>query len=398
MGKIKKMAHADSEQSNTIQKKSKKVGREDPHKPSLDEVAKKIKALEAGAPPKPILRRYKTNDATVEKLGEILRDNPYGICVVRDELVGLLAAWEKAGHEGDRTFFLESWNGIGSFDTDRIGRGSIFVPNLCLSIFGGIQPDKLRALLELMADALANDGTLQRFQLMVYPDFQEWEWCDRIPDKVARDKVYVLFERLCTFDPIGYGAFSVDEFNKIPYFHFSPEAQQIFIQWSDELHRSKIPNEDNQLIVQHLTKYDKLFPALALILHIVDCVFTGASGSVSAQAALRAVAWCQYLETHARRCYGLIADAGLCSAQHLVDKIKKGKLLSGFTARDVQRHQWSRLTTPESIQAAISWLQDAHWLHCTTAPVGKQGGRPTEVYHINPKIPREDGNHAEELA
>ena len=72
-------------------------------------------------PGAPILRRYKTNDSTIEKLGELLRENPFGLLMLRDELVGLVASWEREGREGDRAFFLEGWNGNGSFDTDRIG-------------------------------------------------------------------------------------------------------------------------------------------------------------------------------------------------------------------------------------------------------------------------------------
>ena len=30
----------------------------------------------------PILRRYKTNDSTVEKLGELLRENPVGLLIL----------------------------------------------------------------------------------------------------------------------------------------------------------------------------------------------------------------------------------------------------------------------------------------------------------------------------
>jgi hypothetical protein len=90
--------------------------------------------------------------------------------VVRDELVGLLASWDKQGREGDRDFYLEGWNGCNDFDTDCIGRSSICTPDHCLSIFGGIRPDKLTAYLEQAAHALANDGMLQRFQLLVYPD------------------------------------------------------------------------------------------------------------------------------------------------------------------------------------------------------------------------------------
>jgi hypothetical protein len=91
--------------------------------------------------------------------------------VLRDELVGLIASWDRDGREGERTFYLEGWNGYGSFDTDRIKRGTIFIPNLCISIFGGIQPDKLIVYLEQASKALSNDGLLQRFQMLVYPDY-----------------------------------------------------------------------------------------------------------------------------------------------------------------------------------------------------------------------------------
>jgi Protein of unknown function (DUF3987) len=61
---------------------------------------------------------------------------------------------------------------------------------LCASIFGGIQPDKLTVYLEQAAHALANDGMLQRFQVLVYPDARRWEWRDRAPDKAARDAAF----------------------------------------------------------------------------------------------------------------------------------------------------------------------------------------------------------------
>ena len=111
-------------------------------------IAKELRTHGEQAPDAPTLRRYKTNDSTVEKLGELLRENPAGLLVLRDELVGLIATWEREGREGERAFFLEGWNGNQSFDTDRIGRGHISIPNLCVSIFGGIQPDKLTVYLE----------------------------------------------------------------------------------------------------------------------------------------------------------------------------------------------------------------------------------------------------------
>ena len=349
-----------------------------------------FQAHKAAEPEAPTLRRYKSNDSTIEKLGELLRANPAGLLVLRDELVGLIASWDREGREGERAFYLEAWNGTESFDTDRIGRGSIFIPNLCVSLFGGIQPDKLVAYLEQATHALANDGMLQRFQLLVYPDYRTWEWVDRTPNRTVRDRAFDVFEKLSTLDPVTWGAAPADDFAKFPYFRFDEAALEIYIEWSANLHRERLQAEDNPIIAQHLAKYDKLFPALALILHLVDCVDTGYTGPVTAEAALRAGAWCEYLEAHARRCFGLLVDDGLRAAQALADKVKDGKLVDGFTARDVRRNQWRHLTTDEQVRAALDWLEDEHWLRSEESG-GTGPGRPTYRYFINPKTEKSGG-------
>jgi phage/plasmid primase-like uncharacterized protein len=352
----------------------------------VDSIAKELQSHRQQAPQAPIQRRYKTNDTTVEKLGELLRENPAGLLVLRDELVGLVASWEREGREGERAFFLEGWNGNSGFDTDRIKRGSIFIPNLCVSIFGGIQPDKLTMYLEQATYALANDGMLQRFQVLVYPDHLAWEWRDRKPAKDARDQAFAVFETLAEFDPVTWGATPADDFAKFPHFGFDQVAQAIFIEWSEDLHRSKLPDEDHPVTAQHLAKFDKLFPALALILHLIDCAATGRRGQVTKDAALRAAAWCDYLEAHARRCYGLLVDDGLRAAQALADKLRQGKLSDNFTARDVRRNQWHYLTTDGAVQAALDWLEDESWMKSYEAGIGTHGGRRTLAYRINPKL------------
>ncbi len=350
-------------------------------------IAKELRTHGEQSPEAPTLRRYKTNDSTVEKLGELLRENPAGLLVLRDELVGLIATWDREGREGERAFFLEAWNGNQSFDTDRIGRGHISIPNVCASIFGGIQPDKLTAYLEQATHALANDGMLQRFQLLVYPDARRWEWQDRAPDKPARDAAFAMFETLADVDPTTFGAAPADDFAKFPYFCFDDAAQAAFIEWSEDMHRVRIPNEDEPIIQQHLAKFDKMFPALALVFHLVDCVANGVHGPVSKEAALRAGAWCEYLEAHARRCYALLKDNGLRAAQALATKLERAMLEDSFTLRDVRRNQWRSLTTDEAIQAALDWLEDEDWLRSeSTGGTGPGSGRRTLRYRINPAI------------
>jgi hypothetical protein len=96
--------------------------------------------LEEGSP---TLQRYMANDATIEKLGELLKENPEGLLIYRDELYGLLMGMEKQGRECERAFYLEAWNGDSGFTFDRIERGTVSIKSLCLSILGGIQPDRL---------------------------------------------------------------------------------------------------------------------------------------------------------------------------------------------------------------------------------------------------------------
>ena len=332
------------------------------------------------APEEPRALRYKSNDSSVEKLGDILSRNPQGMMVFRDELTGLLASWEREGHEGDRAFYLESWNGTGSFNIDRIGRGEQFVKTLCLSIFGGIQPDKIESYLAGIASSLDNDGRVQRFQVMVYPNAVPWAWCDRYPVDGAREAVRDVFDRLSVFDPVQDGATPADDFVKLPHFQFDDEAQEVFIEWCTELNLVHIANEQDPLMKQHFGKFEKLFCSLALVLHLGE----GNVGSVKVDSALRAAAWCKYLAGHARRIYGMVEGGKVATATMMCRRIKEGKLKPGFTVRDVLRKCWTGVTTALQAESALLILEEHHYLRSHES--SNATGRPTTQYEINPAL------------
>src|SRR5215212_3121423 len=171
----------------------------------LNEIA--ARQRDAQPPEEPVLKRYKTEDATVEKISEILLENPRGILVHRDELSGWLRNLDKQGREGDRSFYLEAWNGTGSFDVDRISRGSLHVPALCLSILGSIQPGPLSTYVyQATKGEKGDDGLLQRFQLLVWPDpHPTWRNVDRWPDIEAKNRAYEVFRRLDALNPEDLG-------------------------------------------------------------------------------------------------------------------------------------------------------------------------------------------------
>jgi putative DNA primase/helicase len=131
----------------------------------------------------------------------------------------------------------------------------------------------------------------------------------------------------------------------------------------------------------HLSKYRKLIPALALIDHLAD----NGTGPIGEMALTRALAFAEYLETHARRAYGAGMANEAAWAKLIISRIRKGELADGFTARDIQRKAWSGLTENEAIKSGLELLADLDWIAGETT---ETAGRPRLSYRINPKALR----------
>ena len=350
----------------------------------------------------PIPRRHMVGNITMEKLGEIENQNNNGVLQFRDELSGFLASLEKDSEQEQRAFYLSGFNGTGSEMVDRIGRGSLFIENHCLSVMGGIQPDKLETYLEQTMRGLGNDGLMQRFQMMVYPDpLPRRKEKDIAVDKESRDAVYELFiaaDGLFEGKLASYGANEPNEYYKRPYFRFADNAYKVFMDWYDAL-QAKADDTEHEVIAQHLLKYGRLIPALALIFHLVDCIEIGSRlGGVSLNALRAAIAWGDMLETHMLRVYSCITDNSHLKASLLANKIlamlkkpsdktdKTDWISHGFTARSLKRKNWKGLTDDNAVQTAIDVLIEHDWLDYKEVKSTGQGGRPTERYWINPKL------------
>ncbi len=339
---------------------------------------------EATKPIKPTWRRYRTNDATIEKCSELLAVNPRGILVERDELTGLLSTWDRTGREADRSFYLEAWNGYGFHTVDRINRGMVHVDKLCLSIFGGTQPEKLASYF-YQTNGNQNDGLFQRLQLAVYPDHPtDWKVVDRQPNYAAANRVFEIIQKLIETDFIELGA-STDEYEPTPYFHFDDESQQLFYEWWEELQNHKLIADESPIIIEHFAKYRSLVPSLALIFHLIEIASGNEPGSITVSSLRRALAYTEYLESHARRIYSLGSGQAFNHASELAKKIKQGKLSNQFTLRDVYRKNWHLLATKVDVQSACDELQEMDWLQCHV--IERSYRQPSKtVYMINPKV------------
>jgi hypothetical protein len=352
---------------------------------SFETLSLKEQLRQSGEPQKPIWKRYKTNDATVEKLSELLTDNPRGLLLYRDELVGLLASWEREGREGDRAFFLESWNGDGSLTTDRIGRGTVHVENLCLSIFGNTQPAKLSRYLYHAIRGADNDGLLQRFQLLIYPDDKkEWKLIDRVPNYYAKEKAANLFRKLVTMNFVEHGAIKGVN-DRFPYFHYDNQAQDIFNEWYSNFQQKKLYADEQPILIEHLSKYSSLVPSLSLIFHLINIADGKSTSQITSDALLMAIGWCGYLEKHARRIYAMANNVVYQSALRLGKKIQEGEVASLFSVRDIYRKEWTMLDEKSVVQKACEELVDIGWIRLESQSY--EFGRPrSSIYKINPKL------------
>lgn len=330
----------------------------------------------------PVRKRFKTNDATVEKIGELLIQNTTGLLVTRDELSGWLNTLNKPGREGDSSFYLESWNGTGGMYTyDRIGRGTLDIPSLCLSVFGAMTPGTLgNYVYAANKGGKGDDGLLQRFQLLVWPEMPEtFVMVDRTPDAEAKEKVCNIFKNLSGGIP---GAIS-ENGTSIPALRFSSEGQVVFNDWYFKLEK-RLRERDSELseaLMSHIGKYRKLMPNLALIFHLLENSDSLAVGKVSVEAAKLAIEWCEYLETHALKIYNSAIEPGMESAREILKYIKNGEIKDGDTVRSIShaRH-WKHLSSNDEVKAGLEVLQDYNYVKIEQK---KTNGRPSDILRLN---------------
>ena len=357
----------------------------------LDQLKSELEQLEAREPKAPKRRRYRLNDPTIEAVQEILKNDHTCLLIDRDELTGMLAQWEMDGHQNDRPFYLESWNGLHPYDGARVGRGDFFIPNLCLSLFGGIQPPKLAQYLRNPKVCLTTDGALQRLQLLVYPNpVPPLKLVDTYENTNAKNRFFDILQKLAHADFHNLGGQS-DQFSPVPWFHFSIEAKEEFEKWNEKNESLVASKNENPLLRQHFAKFDKLLCGLALIFHLVELADKGGSERyIPLTIFKQALCWIEYLTSHARRIYGLAENPSLSAALTLGDKLKEHKVKNplepGFTAYDVKRHHWIGLTTEHDINSALARLEDVNWLRGFPIKKTPSGGRPTIGFEIHPSV------------
>ena len=354
----------------------------------------KTTLAELQKPEKPVLSRFQTNDVTTSKLIHFLAENPNGLLLFRDELIGWLRSMENDYEKSARAFILEVWKGAISYELARVDGREIPLTSGTLSIIGGIQPSKLQKYVGEAYSFDNSDGFLQRLTF-VYPDlisnrtkptgndFEQkqlgFEQANRIFQKLAeRD-----FEGKCV-SPNGDKFFAVK---------FQKYAQKIVDRWRDEIESEaeKIQARD-EAFAAYLYKLPKTCFGIALIFHCIDNIGNELfPDEMTEETAAQAISYTDYLISHTKRVFALGENQIFDLARKLVGRIKNGELPQGFTQREIMRKKWSGFRSVDDLNDVLSLLVDYSYLRA----IKTTEGRPTTKFFYHPTLECKTGNKNE---
>jgi putative DNA primase/helicase len=341
--------------------------------------------LDVEEPEEPTPKRYIANDTTAAALGELMRQNPNGLLVHRDEIVSLLRSLDREDQAEARGFYLTAWNGNSGYTFDRITRGmNLHIPAVCLSLLGSTQPGRIAQYLRSAVQGGAgDDGLIQRFGMLVWPETSgAWKEVDRWPNTEAKRAAFDAFTQVDQLNPTAVAALQDTgpdgEPEGVPYLRFDEAGLGLFREWRTDLEAKLRGNELHPALESHLAKYRKLVPGLALLLHLAD----RGTGHVPYEAVLKALAWAEYLESHAHRAYGAVTTPEVDAAKAILYRLRRGDLAHEFSSRDVWRPGWAKLTDRQTVLDALQLLQDFDWLITRRE---ETAGRPATVYAANPR-------------
>jgi putative DNA primase/helicase len=256
--------------------------------------------LPAPPPPRrPIAERVHVNDTTVEALVPILKENPRGVMLERDELVGWVKGMDqyKAGGKGsDRQFWLSVWSNR-PVSVDRKGQsGPTSVLRPFVSVVGSIQPSVLP---ELAGNR--EDGMLERF-LFAYPETLNAMWTEDEVSDTAKAAYQDLYERL---RDLGMEADELGDPIEKPV-TFSTEAKQLYIATYNTHRRDMGLSGFPSFLRSPFSKLEAYLLRITLILAACRFATDSVAERVEVDDVLRAVALVEYFKEQTRRVFGAL--------------------------------------------------------------------------------------------
>jgi hypothetical protein len=318
----------------------------DAYKEELEAYNRKQKDNKDDEPPVPPHppREFYVDNITVESLDEVKGFQPNkAFTMIKDELSGLFASHGayKGGKGSDKESFLSGWGGGGVKKNRRSKDSRVSLARDSLSITGGIQPDKLRALFGDFTDA---QGEWARFL---------WYQMPMRPYKLPRhdvtynlgDFLESIYRKLDSLPPLE--------------FYFSKDGQNFYDDWYDKRYE-QTRNETKPGLRAAMAKMPGQAARLIGVLHVLKGV-SAESVEVQQEIPLKTVrAGCRLAQFYLGQVTVLQGDGDALHGELtpiLKSLLEKLNDIGELNAAQAKRAVWGlRATAPDKIRQHFNEL------------------------------------------
>jgi hypothetical protein len=311
----------------------------------------KTDGTDPGEPPEePVQRRVICSDTTVEKLAQILEDNPRGILVARDELSGWLGSFEryKAQKGGtDLPNWLEMFR-AGTVVVDRKTgpRPTLYVHKAAVSVTGGIQPGVLAR--TLTQDFL--DAGLGAWLLFAMPPKIAKKWSESEMALEVEQAYADLLSKLQALD------LDTRDGEKVPHvLTMSVEAKAAWVAFYNRWAQRQAASEGD--LTAAFSKLEGYAARFALLHHVVAHVYLDADDlrPVGCRSLAAGVTLAQWFAHEAERLYTILSESDdERNARRLVEYVQAHG--GEITVKQLQRSNRRQYPTADHALAALQAL------------------------------------------
>jgi hypothetical protein len=351
-------------------------------------------------PDRPVLERITISDTTAEALVPILKENPRGVILVRDELIGWVQAmnqYREGGKGADQQFWLSAWSGeAATVDRKKThDQGPLRVRHPFICVIGGLTPDKLRLLRgDRPRQQAEQDGFIDRILLSypTEPQVVEENWLVVAPAALEELARVMARLRMLAMVPVQVGGV-VKGWRPfiVKLTATGREAWQRFTRaHADERNAEDFPPQ----LIGPWSKFRGYCGRLALILHFLRwaCGELGegeaaATADVDGESMDRAARLVAYFKGHARKVYtAMDADPRTADARLVLRWLARHPELDAFCRRDAHQglRRNTRFSNPDNLDAPLKLLEQHGYIRAAFEDGARGPGRPSSKFEVNP--------------